>query len=279
MFLVESRFAKNLLLDSGMKNCKPVTTPATPYMKLSKEMCPTTIQDQTAVENEEKKLNYRSVVSSLLWLLHTRPDISFAVSEVSRYVMNPGPMHYMALKRILRYLKGTVDYGLLYVRSGSPIITLSGCVDSDWAGNIDNRRSTTGYLVKLNENIIAGKSKVQTCTALSSCEAETVALGQAAQELMSLRSILHELGYSQESPTLLNCDNTGAIAFSKDGGNHSKMKHISLREHFLRDLVREKQIRPEYIATADNPADLFTKALGPVKFREHRDRLKIVSRP
>jgi hypothetical protein len=187
-------------------------------------------------------------------------------------------MHYMALKRVLRYLKGTSDYGVLYLRSGSEKLSLSGCVDSDWAGNVDTRRSTSGYILSLNGNLIASKSKIQSCTALSSCEAETVALGQAAQELVCLRAVLGELGFPQSGPSTLHCDNTGAIAFSKDGGNHSKMKHISLREHFLRDLVKDKHITPEYIPSAENPADLFTKALGAVKFQEHRHTLRIISR-
>ena len=222
---------------------------------------------------------YRPTVSSLLWLLHTRPDIAFAVSELSRYVVNPGPQHYAAIKRLLRYLKGTRVYGLLYSLSGTfPRQKLEAFSDSDWAQDPDSRRSTTGYIIKLNGNTISTKSKRQASTALSSCEAETVAMGQAAQELIALRSTLEELGVPVEGPCDLHCDNTGAIFFAKGGGQYSKMKHINLREHFLRELVQRGQILPRHINTANNPADIFTKALGPIKFRLHRDSLNVVSR-
>ena len=248
-------------------------------LKLSRNDCPNSTDDHKRVQDEKKRIDFRSAISSLLWLLNTRPDISFAVGELSRFVSNPGPKHYIALKRVFRYLKGTVDYGILFRRSvQSRKNTLVTYTDSDWAGNVDDRKSTSGYVIKLNDNLFSSKTKSQGSTSLSSCEAETVAMGLGAQETVFLRSVLEELGHPQRSPTVLRSDNTGAIAFSKDGGNHSKLKHISLREHYLRELVKSGEIYPEYISTAENPADLFTKALGTVKFRQHRDALNIVSR-
>ena len=157
-------------------------------------MCPASADDHSIVAREEKTRKFRPTVSSLLWLLHRRPEISFAVSEVSRYVSNSGPALYVALKRILRYLKGTCDYGLLYAMSGKPQLILNASVDSDWAGKVDHRRSTSGYVMMLNDNLIIVKAKGQTSTSLSLCEAETVAMGQAVQEILSLRSILGKLG-------------------------------------------------------------------------------------
>jgi hypothetical protein len=279
LFIHQSRYLDDLLKKTGMSAANPAPTPALQNCKLTKLMCPNTTLDYQSVKDSEKKLKYRSVVSSLLWLLQTRPDIAHAVGAVSRFVSNPGPSHYLALKRILRYLKGTSDFGMFYRRSNiHPQKFLAAYSDSDWAQNADDRRSTSGYVVMLNGNVISCKSKAQSCVALSSCEAETVAICLCAQELVFLRSVLQELGYSQTEPTVLFCDNTGAIAFTKDGANHSKMKHISLRQHYVRDLVSDEQVKPVYVPTDLNLADIFTKALGPVKFQGFRKKLRVLSR-
>ena len=278
-FLHQAQFLEDLLKKTKMDAANTVPTPALQGMRLTKQMSPHDTDDFRAIKGLEERLPYRATVSSLLWLLHTRPEIAFAVGELSRYVTNPGPNHYAALKRLLRYLKGTRDYGILYKTSGSfPVLKLEAYSDSDWAQDLDTRRSTTGFLIRLNGNIISTKSKQQSSTALSSCEAETVAMGSAAQELVALRSILLGWDSQLKGHPISSATDNGAISFAKDGGQYSKMKHINLREHFLRDLVKSNEIVPKHINTACNPADVFTKALGPVKFRQHRDFLNIVSR-
>jgi hypothetical protein len=131
----------------------------------------------------------------------------------------------------------------------------------------------------LNGNVISFRSKPQSCTALSSCEAETVAICSASQEVAWLRNVLCELGIPQDSPTTVHCDNTGAIAFCQDEGNHTKMKHIAIRESFVKEAVGSGVINPVHVRTQDNPADIFTKALGPTLFRKHRQALNVAPRP
>ena len=144
------------------------------------------------------------------------------MSEVARYVQDPGPQHFVALKRIFRYLRGTTDYGFLYKRDLETKVSLVGYSDSDWAGDHDTRRSTSDYILFLNGCPVSYRTKMQTSTALSSCEAETIAASLAGQEVLWLRTVIQELGFSQIEPTVLLQDNQGAIAFSKSEVNHSK---------------------------------------------------------
>ncbi|XXQ39383.1 Reverse transcriptase Ty1/copia-type domain-containing protein [Plasmodiophora brassicae] len=241
----------------GMEHCHPVSTPAT-STKLTKDMCPRSDADLVGVLDE--RIDYRPAVSALQYACKTRPDIKYAVGQVGRFVQNPGVMHYKALKRIFRYLKGTLDYGLQYTRTtstagGKPTYLLAAMSDSDWAGNQDDRKSTSGYLITVNGNTISFKAKAQQCTALSSSEAETIALTLTAQEVLWLRDVLAELGFPQIEPTTIFCDNVGANAFAKDVGNHTAMKHINLREFFVKEAVANKIITTSYIRSVENTAD------------------------
>jgi hypothetical protein len=161
VFLHQNRFLEETLEKYGMDKTYPAPTPALQNVKLSKNDCPNSTEDHVRVQEERKRIDYRSAVSSLLWLLNTRPDISFAVGELSRFVSNPGPKHYIALKRVFRYLKGTTDYGILFRRSERSLTNqLTTFTDSDWAGNVDDRKSTSGYVIKLNDNLISSKNQV-----------------------------------------------------------------------------------------------------------------------
>jgi hypothetical protein len=199
-------------------------------------------------ESWSQTIDYCAAVGHLIWLLHTRPDIAYAFGEVSRYVQNPGPLHFVALKRIFRYLRGTSTYGL-YFKKGctNTSISLEGFSDSDWAGDVDTRRSTSGYLFLVNDCPISFKTKKQTSTALSLCEAEVIASSLAAAEAIWLNDDLSELGYTLKSPVTLWRDNRGSIAFSSSEVNRSKMKHIALRESFIRELVRDGFLESQYV--------------------------------
>ena len=278
VFMSQTKHTCDILKLYGMDTCKPQPTPADTKIKLDKEMCPKNDADLEFVRVEQLRINYRSAVGALIWLLHTRPDISYAIGEVARYVQNPGPAHFVALKRIFRYLKGTIYYGLLYKRGTYKSPVLAGYSDSDWAGDLDTRRSTSGYIFMLNGCTITYRTKKQTSTALSSCEAETIASSLAGAEAVWLRIVLNEIGFEQSEPTVLMQDNQGSIAFGMSEINHSKMKHISLRDHYIRDLVSSDQIKSVYIHTAENLADLFTKALSKIKFRYFRAKIGCVSK-
>jgi hypothetical protein len=279
VFLDQEEYTRDMLKLFGMENCNAVPTPANPDIKLTKAMCPQSDADLLATA--EETIPYRSAVSALQYAVNTRPDIAHAVGQVARFVQAPGIMHYKALKRIFRYLQGTTNYGLIYARSkrGGLNYTLEAQGDSDWAGNLDDRRSTSGYIVTLNDNVISFKAKAQSCTALSTCEAETVAQTLTTQEVEWMRDVLDELGFPQIEPTKIRCDNEGAIAFSKDAGNHSTMKHINLREFYIKDSVAEGRVALSYIRSTDNTADILTKALGTVLFKKHRAAMNIVPRP
>lgn len=233
--------------------------------KLTKSMCPTT---PDAI-SEMKDTPYREAVGVLLYIsLSTRPDISNAVTTVSRFNNNPGPQHWKAIKRILRYLQGTKSLGITFTRPDpleAPIII--GFADADYAGDSDTRRSTTGYVFKLANGPVSWTSKLQQSVALSTSEAEYMSAGAATQEALWLRSLLSELGYHQRDPTVLLEDNQGCIAMSLNSGNHKRTKHIDVRHHFIRDQVHANNIILKYLPTDKMTADILTKPLQPCKFK------------
>lgn len=279
VFIEQSDYVRNLLELYGLSDCNAQPTPGAVGVKLSSEMCPQTDEDRRRVLKMEETMCYRSAVGNLTYVLHTRPEISFALCEVARYVENPGPAHYVALKRIFRYLKGTVDYGILYSRSPDGNVVLSGASDSDWAGDIDSRKSTSGYVFNIGSGTVTSKSKKQSCTSLSSCQAEAVAGSSAGQEAVWLRHVLRDLGFEQKEPTRIDMDNTGAISFSENQTHHSRMKHIDLRKFFLRELIDQKAVRLSKVSSSQNPADILTKNLGEKPFVYGREALGVIRRP
>jgi hypothetical protein len=206
----------------------------------------------------------------------TRPDIMCAVGQLSQFLNNPSSKHVSAAKRILRYLQGTSSLGITY---RPPPLRLQGYSDADWAGDMDTRRSTTGYVVMLNNGAIAWKSRRQPTVALSTMESEYMALTEATKELKWIRTILAELGYSNgnnavdEPPTDLFSDNQSAIALAKNPVSHARAKHIDLRHHFVREAIQDKVIWVQYIPTTEMTADSLTKALGREKHEKCTSRM------
>lgn len=208
------------------------------------------------------------MVGSLLYAaMATRPDIAQAVSVVSKFNADPNAAHLTAVKRILRYLKGTVNLALKYERS--ELGTLIGFSDADWAGDQDDRRSTTGNVFLLNGGAMSWLSKKQATVSLSTAEAEYVALSQAAQESTWLKRLLTDLGMS-DGPTVILEDNQGAIAIVKNPVNHSRMKHIDIHYHYIRECVKNGQIQVQYCPTVDMKADILTKPLTRQRFEHLR---------
>jgi len=178
----QSKYINSLLSKFKMESCNPVTTPMETGIKLTKDDSPTTQEEQ----NKMKNFPYKTLVGSLLHLsLNTRPDISFSTSIVAQYLANPGLQHWHSVKRILRYLKGTISFGLLYKRSQIPLI-LRGFADANWAGNIDDRQSTSGYCFSLGNCLISWASRKQRSVALSSTESEYMSLSKASTEAIWL---------------------------------------------------------------------------------------------
>ena len=204
---------------------------------------------------------YSSTVGSLMYaMMCTRPDICFAVGLVSRYQSNPRREHWKAVKRILRYLKGTMDYCLCYQGSD---LRLIGYSDADWGGDLDQRKSTSGYVFLLNKGAISWSSKKQTCIALSTMEAEFIACSAAVQEAVWLRSFFCNLGVQSDcaGPITVYCDNQAAIAFTKDSKYHSRTKHIDTKYNYIRDIIAKREVAVQYISTHKMVADPLTKPI------------------
>ena len=243
-------YAKKILRQFGMTESNPVSTPVDISQK---------DQDSENSPSADRSV-YQAAVGSLMYLsLWTRPDITYAVSKVARHSANPTHQHWIAVKRILRYLNGTYDRGIKY--SSSSTETLNGYSDADWAGDRKDRKSTSGYIFMLSGSPISWRSKKQTCVALSTAEAEYVALSAAAQEAIWLQNLLSELN-GQNSPVTIHDDNQAAIAMSKNPQYHGKAKHIAIKFHFIREQVNNNRIKLQYCDTRNMIADIFTKGLS-----------------
>jgi hypothetical protein len=220
----------------------------------------------------------RSIIGSLQYAsVCTRPDITHAVNKVARFMAKGSKQHLVAAKRILRYLQGTQHLGLVYQKDASMkndgALTVTGYCDSDWGGDLVDRRSTTGYCVFVNGNLVSWNTKKQTTVATSSAEAEVMASAALVSEIKWLILILEELGFVVNKPITVYCDNQSAISISENDVKHDRSKHIDIKYHFVHDEIVQKNIEMKYIRTADQLADIFTKGLGATVFVRLRDQL------
>jgi hypothetical protein len=251
-------YVEGVLKKFGMHDCHAVGTPL--EGRLTEGMIP--------VDEKEKKemeqVPYRQAIGCLMYLMvGTRPDLAVAVSQASRFMENPGPQHWQAIKHIMRYLRGTSGWCLNYSSAGR--LDLVGYCDADWAGDVDTRKSTTGYTFMVAGASVTWNCKRQQTVALSSTEAEYMALCNAAKEAIWLRGLLKEIGCEQEGATVLYGDNQGSIALAKNPVYHARTKHIDVQHHFIRNLVEGKEIDLEYVHTSQNIADVLTKPLVKAK--------------
>ena len=254
--LNQKQYIQKVLERFKMENCKPIGCPIEGGAKLSKDMSPKTPEEK----NEMRGIPYRSAVGSLIYLVTgTRPDLAVATSNVARYCENPGLRHWSAVKRIFRYLKGTLAWGLLFNPTDS---TLVGYSDADWAGDLDSRRSTTGYLFTIGGVPVSWKSKKQATVALSTAEAEYMPISAATQEASWLRRFLANFGFDQNRATVIFEDNQGCIALAKNPVAHERTKHIDIRYHFVREKIEANTIDVRYLSTEQMLADLLTKGLA-----------------
>ncbi|KAE8706056.1 Detected protein of unknown function [Hibiscus syriacus] len=261
IFISQESYAKEILKKFKMENYKPISTPAEYGIKMTKH------EEGESVD----PTFFKSLVGSLRYLTCTRPDILHAVGLVSRYMESPTTTHFKAAKRILRYLKGTIDFGLFY--SVSNDYKLVGYSDSDWGGDIDNRRSTTGFVFFMGDIAFTWMSKKQPIVTLSTCEAEYVAATSCVCHAIWLRNLLKEIGLIQEEPTKVCVDNKSAIALAKNPVFHDRSKHIDIRYHYIRECVARKDVEVEYVKLQDQVADIFTKPLTSEDFLRLRNLL------
>lgn len=249
IFISQQAYAKEILKKSKMENSNPVVTPMELGTKLSKF---------EGGEPVDANL-YRSLVGSLRYLTCTSPDLSYSVGVLSRFMENPKYAHWKALKRILRYVKGTEFLGLFY--SNSPEYMLKGYSDSDWHGDVDDRKSTSGYVFFMGETAFTWASKKQPIVALSTCEVEYVAASWTVCHAIWLRNLLRELKNQQTEPTEIKVDSKSAIELAKNPVHHERSKHIDVRFHFIREQIKNREVQLNYVMSRDQAADIFTKAL------------------
>ncbi|KAL1345376.1 hypothetical protein AAHE18_08G113100 [Arachis hypogaea] len=263
LVLKQSKYVKDLLNRVEMLEARPVTTPMASTLKLD-----------TIGTTFDKPFLYRSIVGGLQYATITRPDIAFSVNKVSQFMHAPLEQHWKAVKRILRYLAGTIEFGLEIPRS-SDFRILTFC-DSDWTTDPVDRRSTTGYYIFLGVNLINWSSRKQTAVARSSAEAEFRALADAMTDTMWLQKLLHEMHIPAGLPPTLFCDNQSTMLMSQNPILHSRSKHFEIDLHFVRHRVEDKQAYVVHIPSQDQIADVLTKPVSHDAFLKIRCKLRLV---
>ncbi|KAK1553149.1 hypothetical protein Q3G72_029697 [Acer saccharum] len=238
IFITQAKYAKNLVKKFGLEKAKHCDTPMSTTLKLSKD---------ASGKSVEQTL-YRGMIGSLLYLTASRPNISFSVGVCARYQADPKESHLSCVKRIIRYVNGTSNYGIWY--SFDTNASLVGFSDADWAGNCDDRKSTSGGCFFLGNNLVSWFCKKQNSISLSTAEAEYIAVGNGCTQLLWMKQMLVDYGFNQGTLTLF-CDNMSAINISKNQVQHSRTKHIDIRHHFIRELVENKCIVLEHVAPVD----------------------------
>ncbi|KAL0269596.1 UNVERIFIED_CONTAM: hypothetical protein PYX00_007274 [Menopon gallinae] len=261
MTLTQRNYIEELIKKFGMENAKEIGTPMELNVKVSKEMSP---KDENERE-EMKHKPYRELIGCLVYLSKaTRPDIAFAAMTLGRYCNDPGKEHWTLAKRVLRYLKATPELGIKYSRN---VKQLEAFTDSDWAGNVDDRRSCSGNVLMLAGGPISWMSKLQSSVSLSTMEAEYVAIREVTKEVVYVSRLINHMLFRHyvKEPISVYCDNQSAIELSKNPVFHKRSKHIDIAYHYARELVEKGKIELKYLRTDEMIADVFTKPLSKVK--------------
>ncbi|XP_020675060.1 uncharacterized protein LOC110094222 [Dendrobium catenatum] len=264
ILLTQEHYARKILNKAGFEDCRAAPTPVTPTPKQI-------ISDITQFSNPSL---YRCIADSLQYLSITRPDIAYAMNRVCQHMSNPTNQDYKNLTRLLRYIKGSVNLGLP-ITSGN--LQLQTFTDADWASDCTDRKSISGFCTFLGPNLISWSVKKQVTVAKSSTEAEYRALSAASSDVIWLRRLATELKLTQQSPTPIHCDNVSVIAIAKNPVFHARTKHIEIDYQFIRQHIAAKNIIIHHIPSAEQVADIFTKAFTPTRFNILRSKLTIQS--
>jgi len=261
IFICQKSYIKNILKRFNMQDCKSVSTPMVAGFQVEESEADT-------------RYPYRELVGALLYLSRCcRPDISYSVHYLSRFFTSYGKVHWDAGKRVLQYLQGTKDLGILYpYKPASSADELTAYVDADFAADKTTRKSTTGCFVAMNGAPVIWLSKKQSCLSMSSTEAEYVALSSCGNEAVWASRMYLELNANLgwDEPVNVFTDSQSAIKISENPRKHGMTKHIDLRYHRVRDLVSKKYIKVEHVPDPDQPADILTKAIVKEKFQHKR---------
>eukprot|EP00253_Pinus_taeda_P022152 PITA_22152 len=242
LWLNQRKYVETTLQRFNMQDSKPVKFPIPVGVRLSAEQCPKTQEE----EEDMSRVPYASAVCSLMYaMVCTRPNIAHAVGVLSRFMSKPGKEHWTAVKRVFRYLHGTSDY--------------------DWAGDLDQRRSTSGYVFNLLGGAVSWMSKKQSVVALSTTEAEYMAATHTSKEAVWMQRLCSSMGLVQGA-IRIDCDSQSAIFLAKNPAYHSKTKHIDVQYHFVRDMIEDKKVLLVKVDTLKNTADALTKSVSFEKF-------------
>lgn len=279
--LSQRRYILELGERFGQTNAKPASTPLSSSVILTTKDSPVTAAERADMAN----VPYQALIGALMYaMLCTRPDIAFAVGALSKFSSNPGRIHWREAIHTLRYLLTTADHTLMFDGNHSdPILTpqynqlVHGYTDSDWAGDIDKRKSTGGYVFLMAGAAVSWSSKRQPTVALSSTEAEYMSTTRSAQEAIWLSKLLDELGQlpKEPKPILVRGDNQGAITLAKNPGDHPRTKHIAIKYHFTREVIEAGTMALSYCPTDEMTADVLTKGLGCIKHELFTHKLGI----
>jgi hypothetical protein len=266
LHLCQAKYIADLLHRTHMQDVKPSKSPSSSGLKLSK-------YDGDPLPHPTE---YRQVVGALQYCTLTRPEISFSVNQLCQHMHAPSTTHWTAVKQVLRYLKDSVNHGLLYTKGS---LNLSAYCDSDWAGCLDDRRSTTGFAVFLGPNLISWCAKKQSVVSRSSTEAEYRALAITTAEVYWLRMLFCEIQFALIRAPTIWCDNVSALALASNPVYHARTKHIEIDYYFVREKVLNQDIHLQFISSNDQIADIFTKGLSSLRFLLLRSKLMVVSSP
>ncbi len=256
MRLNQATYINKVLDKFNLKDAKMQPTPMDSNIKLE--------PNKEQANKEDIKL-FQMLIGSLLYIiLGTRLDIAFSVIKLARYASNPSRVHFTAIKRIYRYLKGTINYGITYYKDSSNFI--SGYCDADYAGDILSAKSTTGYIILLAGGPISWRSKLQSIIAQSTTEAEYIAINAVTKEAVYIKALLEELGYYKQNKFPIYTDNNGALLLAKNPIFHERTKYIAVKYHYIRELIIKGIIDLNYIPSKDQKADGLIKPLDKAKF-------------
>lgn len=260
IFLSQRKYILDLLTETDMLGCRPIATPIEQNHRL--------VADTGVPADRER---YQWLVGRLIYLSHTRPDIAFAVSVVSQFMHDPRSVHMDVVTWILRYLKSCPGRGLLYSCRGN--LRVECYTDADWAGSLDDRRSTSGYCTFVGGDLVTWRSKKQNVVARSTTEAECRAMAHGVCEIMWLRILLLDLGLYQSLPLMLYCDNKAAINIANNPVQHDRTKYIEIDRHFIKKKLDARIICMPHVRSASQLADILTKGLSMHSFSFIRDKM------
>jgi len=262
IFISQSMYAKDLVKRFGLDGKSHARTPMSTSVKISSDLAGKSVDPSL----------YRSMIGSLLYLTANRPDISFSVGVCARFQENPKESHLTAVKRIIRYVNDTLLYDIWCSRETNLVV--AGYSDANWAGNANDRKSTSGGCFYVRNNLVAWMSKKQASIFLSTTKAEYIVAGSCCTQLLWMKMLLGDYGFSQDT-MIINCDSTSAINISKNHVQHSRTKHIDIRYHLLRDLVESEVVSLFFIPTENQLPDILTKPLDGSRFESFRKAIGV----